>query len=126
MSSISANSQALQPEAQYLDVERALAQVGDLPALHDMLDMLQMSLHRDIPHIERLLSQDKLLLANRVLHALKGVIPIFCCDALCKEVARVEKLSTLGSPQEVGVAYALLSPKLKQLQTEANAYLRAV
>ena len=73
MSTTSTNGQT----PAYLDVERALDQIGDLPALHDMLDMLQVSLTRDIPQIERLLAQDNVLLANRMLHALKGFIPIF-------------------------------------------------
>ena len=107
----------------YLDVERALEQIGDLPALHDMLDMLQVSLTRDIPQIERLLAQDNVLLANRMLHALKGFIPIFCTDELCDQVAAIELLSKTGSAQEVGVAFALLSPKLEQLQSEIDTHL---
>jgi HPt (histidine-containing phosphotransfer) domain-containing protein len=119
MSTISATGQV----PQYLNVERALEQIGDLPALHDMLDMLKVSLSRDIPQIERLLSEDNVLLANRMLHALKGFIPIFCHDALCAEVTQIELMSKTGSSQEVATAYALLSPKLVQLQTEIDAHL---
>jgi HPt (histidine-containing phosphotransfer) domain-containing protein len=107
----------------YLDVERALEQIGDLPALHDMLDMLQVSLTRDIPQIERLLLENNVLLANRMLHALKGFIPIFCTDELCDQVAAIELLSKTASAQEVGAAFALLSPKLEQLQSEIDTHL---
>jgi len=117
------NTSASEPSAQYLDIERALEQIGDLPALNDMLDMLQVSLNRDIPQIEQLLEQNNVFLANRMLHALKGFIPIFCTDALCDEVAAIEMLSKTGTADEVKAAYVLLSPKLEQLQSEVDAHL---
>lgn len=110
------------PAPHYLDLQRALDQIGDLPALNDMLDMLQVSLTRDIPQITSLLAQNNILLANRMLHALKGFIPIFCSDALCDEVAAIEMLSKTGTAQEVGASFALLSPKLEQLQGEIEAH----
>jgi HPt (histidine-containing phosphotransfer) domain-containing protein len=88
-----------------------------------MLDMLQASLDRDVPLIAQLLAQQDVGAANRLLHSLKGFIPIFCVDALCDHVAQVEQMSkTLGSA-EVGSAYALLAPKLQQLQAEIDQYL---
>ena len=106
---------------QYLDIDKALEQIGDVPALHDMLDMLQTSLTRDIPEIERFLSADQVPQANRVLHALKGFIPIFCTDDLSSHVAAVEVLSKIGTAQEVSAAYRLLRPKLEKLQIEIDA-----
>lgn len=117
------NSSDAEPTAAYLDVGRALDQIGDLPALNDMLDMLQVSLNRDIPQIERLLAENNVLLANRMLHALKGFIPIFCTDALCDEVTAIEMLSKTGTAEQVKAAYVLLSPKLEQLQAEVDAHL---
>lgn len=107
----------------YLDVNRALEQVGDVEALHDMLDMLQSSLDRDLPQIESLLAQGDVRSANRLLHALKGFIPIFCVDALSDHVASVESLSKTGSAIEVAAAYAPLAPKLQALQAEVDAHL---
>jgi hypothetical protein len=61
--------------------------------------------------------------ANRVLHAMKGVIPIFCVDALCRHVAQVEGLSKAGTSGEVASAYGPLRAELEQLQSEVTAYL---
>lgn len=107
----------------FLDVERALAQIGEVSALHEMLDMLQASLDRDVPLIAQLLAEQDVGAANRLLHSLKGFIPIFCVDALCDHVSQVEMMSKTQGSAEVGQAYALLAPKLQQLQTEIDHYL---
>lgn len=108
------------PAPLFLDVERALAQIGEVSALYEMLGMLQDFLGRDVPQIAQLLVDQDMGAANRLLHSLKGFIPIFCVDALCDHVALLSK--TQGS-DEVGQAYALLAPKLQQLQTEIDQYL---
>jgi HPt (histidine-containing phosphotransfer) domain-containing protein len=106
----------------YLEFDRALERIGDLPALHDLLDALQTTLTRDVPHIERLLADNNVFVANRTIHSLKGFLPIFCCDALCDELSAIELLSKTASAAEVAVAYASLSPKLLQLQIEIDGH----
>ena len=108
---------------EYLDVDRALEQIGDVAALHEMLDMLQSSLDRDLPHINALLAHGDAKGANRVLHALKGFIPIFCVEALCEHVTAVELISKTGTAQEIAAAFATLEPKLRQLQTEIDTHM---
>jgi len=110
-------------DSDYLDIDRALAQIGDVSALHEMLDVLQDTLDRDVPQIARLLEGQDVKAANRLLHSLKGFIPIFCVDALCDHVTQVEMMSKTQGSAEVGVAYAHLVPKLQQLQTEIDHYL---
>lgn len=107
----------------FLDVERALAQIGEVSALHEMLGMLQASLDRDVPLIAQLLAEQDVSTANRLLHSLKGFIPIFCVDTLCDHVAQVEMMSKTQGSAEVGLAYALLEPRLQQLQAELDQYL---
>ena len=107
----------------FLDIDRALNQIGDVSALHEMLDMLQDSLDRDVPQIAVLLNEGDLTSANRLLHSLKGFIPIFCVDALCDQVAQVELISKTGSAGDVAQAYTALTPLLQQLQTEIDQYL---
>ena len=107
----------------FLDVERALEQVGEVSALHEMLDMLQDTLDRDVPQIALLLTQGNVFAANRLLHALKGFIPIFCVEPLCQHVASVELLSKTGLATEVAVAFGPLVPKLQKLQTEIDHYM---
>jgi HPt (histidine-containing phosphotransfer) domain-containing protein len=120
--SMTATSTSTQDTA-YLDIERALAQIGEVSALHEMLDMLQDTLDRDVPQISKLLEGQDVKAANRLLHSLKGFIPIFCVDALCDHVAQVEMLSKTQDSAEVGAAYLNLAPKLQQLQTEIDHYL---
>ena len=110
-------------DTEFLDIDRALGQIGDVSALHEMLDMLQDSLDRDAPQISLLLKNQDVQAANRLLHSLKGFIPIFCVDALCDHVAQVEMLSKTQGAEEVGAAYVHLLPKLQQLQAEIDQYL---
>lgn len=107
----------------YLDPARALEQIGDSTTLHEMLDMLRATLARDIGQIAQCLASQNVGAANRLLHSLKGFIPIFCVDALCDHVAQVEKISKSGSADEVAKAYALLSPKLVRLQAEIDVHM---
>ena len=109
-----------------LDIARALEQVGDEQALRGMLPMLQEMLDRDLPRIQQCFDQQDVRGANPMLHSLKGCLPIFCAPALCDHVAQVEQMTKAGVGPEVGEAFALLSPKLQQLQQEVAFYLASV
>ena len=117
------------PESQvgpvHLDARLALSQIGDEEAMASMLLMLQESLTRDIPLIAQLFRDGDLVAANRVLHALKGFIPIFCNQPLCEQVVRVEGLSKDRLSTTAGPAYVLLMPELLQLLSEVSAHLKA-
>jgi HPt (histidine-containing phosphotransfer) domain-containing protein len=107
----------------FLNIPGALAQVGDTAALSEMLDMLQDTLNRDLEKIDQLLAAGDVHGANRVLHPLKGFIPIFCSEELCEHLKYVELLSKTQSSAEVTPAFALLRSQLEQLQTEVDNYL---
>ncbi|NVO05169.1 MAG: Hpt domain-containing protein [Rhodoferax sp.] len=109
----------------YLDTELALSQIGDAETMNGMLLMLQESLARDIPLVSELLAAGDMAGANRVLHALKGFIPIFCDMPLCEQVVRVEGLSKDSQSTAVAPAYRALRPELERLQSEVAAYLKA-
>jgi hypothetical protein len=109
----------------YLDLDGAVAQVGDLPSVLGILAMVEETLGRDIPQITNFLAQDNVPGAGRLLHALKGFIPIFCRAALCEHVTKVEALSKQGSSAEVGPAFDALRPELEQLLTEVSACLKS-
>ena len=115
------------PEASqtYFDIDLALSQIGDLDSLNSMLLMLQESLTSDLPKIASLLQQGDVPAANRLLHALKGFIPIFCRESLCSHVVRVEGLSKLGPSAALVPAYAALQPELAQLLCEVTSHLSA-
>ena len=61
----------------YLDTELAISQIGDAAMLPAMLGMLVESLTKDIPMISEVLAQGDVVSANRLLHPLKGFLPIF-------------------------------------------------
>src|SRR5438105_1549427 len=107
----------------YLDIARALDQVGDEQALRGMMPMLQELLERDLPQIDRLLADGDVRAANPLLHSLKGCLPIFCTQTLCEHLARVEQLSKAGGAAEVRAAYSELSPKLHALLQEVVSCL---
>lgn len=107
----------------YLDIARAVEQVGTMESLRNMMPMLQEFLERDLPQIEHFLANGDVRSANPLLHSLKGCMPIFCAPALCEHLADVEKLSKAGGSTEVAGAYAQLRPKLQQLQQEVALYL---
>jgi len=111
------------PEPVYLDVDLAMSQIGDVQAMQGMLTMLEESLARDIPAIADLLDSGDIVGANRLLHPLKGFIPIFCGPVLSELVAQVEMLSKDASSTTVGPAYAQLMPELNQLLADVSFYL---
>lgn len=107
----------------HLDIPRALQQVGDMESLQEMLPMLQELLDRDVERIRQLLAAGDVRAANELLHALKGCMPIFCTPVLCEQLAQVEFLSKTASADVVAEAYAVLNPKLKELQQEIVKFL---
>lgn len=107
----------------YLDTELALAQIGDAQAVHGMLTMLEETLQRDVPRIAELLAENDVVGANRLLHPLKGFLPIFCRAPLCEHVAQVEMLSKDSHSASVGPAYLELMPELNVLLAEVSSYL---
>jgi hypothetical protein len=109
--------------ASYLDTGLALSQIGDVDAMNGMLVMLQDTLVQDLPLIDRFLGAGDVASANRLLHALKGFIPIFCQADLCAHVVQVEALSKNSQSTTVAPAYLVLKPQLEQLLAEVRAHL---
>jgi HPt (histidine-containing phosphotransfer) domain-containing protein len=116
---------SLLPDADpiYLDIDLAMSQIGDLQALQGMLSMLEESLTRDIPAIAALFASGDVVGANRLLHPIKGFVPIFCGPMLSERVAKVEMLSKEAHSTAAGPAYGELKPELEQLLADVSAYL---
>lgn len=107
----------------YLHIEGALQQIGDEGALREMLPMVLESLRRDVPAVLAALAEGDVKSANRLLHPLKGFIPIFCTPPLYEHVADVEHLSKNESAATVAAAFTVLAPELLTFQAEVAAYL---
>jgi len=109
--------------APYLFIARAMEFIGDEPRVAEMLRMLLDSLESDIPKIWKLLDEDDVKGANRLLHPLKGFIPVFCTDKLVDHVAVVEILSKDCTAEQVKVAFTTVAPELERLKEEVRQYL---
>jgi HPt (histidine-containing phosphotransfer) domain-containing protein len=112
--------------ATYLDTELALSQIGDVEAMNGMLAMLQDTLEKDLPQIDDFLRAGDVANANRLLHSLKGFVPIFSGPDLCAHVVLVEGMSKDVHSTAVAPAYLVLKPQLEQLLAEVRAHLLTV
>jgi HPt (histidine-containing phosphotransfer) domain-containing protein len=89
-----------------------------------LLQPLVLSLTKDIGEIERLLGQADMPGVARILHSLKGFIPVFCHAEFAAQLVDIEKRSRSdASPQMVEQVQALLQP-LRQLAQESNSFLQ--
>ena len=109
----------------HLDLVSAAERVGGNEALREMLPMLQEMLERDAPVIDVLLAQGDAPGAGKLLHSLKGCMPIFCHEPLCNGVAALELQAKSGQLDAVRSGYATLRPQLLALQHEISAYMGA-
>lgn len=97
--------------------------LGSEQSLRMILQTVNGSMTHDIPEIARLLDAGEVATANRLLHAIKGYVPVFCSDALIDQVVSTERLSKTASAGVVKPAFAALAPKLQSLLTEVRLYL---
>ena len=113
------------PVATRLDVARGAGMMGSEAALRKILATVLASLSADVPAMGAALQAGDVATANRLLHALKGYMPIFGSDALIAQVVAVETLSKTGSAAVVQVPYAQLESELQGLLAEIQQYLNA-
>lgn len=111
------------PGERFLDVERGISMLGSEQSLRMILQTVNGSMTHDIPEISRLLEAGEVPTANRLLHAIKGYVPVFCSDALIEQVIQTERLSKTAAAEVVKPAYAALAPKLQSLLTEVRFYM---
>lgn len=110
--------------ARLLDMKRALDFVGDEDSAHAMMPLLATSLGHDVPEILRLLQAGDVHAANGLLHPLKGIVPVFCVDAVIDRVTAVEVLSKTASADEVLPRFTEIQPLLERLRAEIDEYMR--
>jgi len=106
-----------------LDLERAREMLHNEEDVRYMLGMLESTLGSEIRQLGSLLEAGNVKGANAILHPLKGFLPMFCVDALSREVIEIEKLSKSATADEVRPLYARLRPRLEQLDAEVKAWL---
>lgn len=99
--------------------------MGSEAALRKILVTVQVSLSADVPAIAAALHAGDVATANRMLHALKGYMPIFASDSTIEQVVAVEKLSKTESAAVVQVLYSQTAPELLGLLAEIQHFLEA-
>lgn len=109
----------------HLDLVNAPERVGGDNALREMLPMLTDMLERDGPVIDALLARGDVQGVGKLLHSLKGCMPIFCHEPVCNAVAALELSAKTSQLDAVRVGYATLRPQLLQLQREISDYMAA-
>ena len=118
--------EALPSGAQYkaLNLAGAMEFLGDAQAVRDLLAPLVRALDADLPHLEQLLEGGDLATVARMLHSMKGFVPVFCFEPLAQELVRVEKAARALDTLAVRADVAALLPRLRRLAGEAQDYLR--
>lgn len=106
-----------------LDLARGVSMMGSAGALRKILVTVVASLSDDLPKIDAALLADDVPTANRLLHAIKGYMPILAGDALVAQVTVVEKLSKTEPVAVVQPSYLQLAPELQGLLDEIQVYL---
>lgn len=97
--------------------------MGSQAALRKILVTVLSSLSADVPAIEAALHAGEVANANRLLHAIKGYLPIFGSDDLVSRVSAVEKLSKTESAAVVQGQFQMLAPELRHLLAEIDVFL---
>ena len=119
---LSSDSFAPPPEP-FLDIQRGLDMLGSEASLRAVLRTVVDSLSSDIPKIRQLLTEGDVPAANRLIHAIKGYIPVLGSDRLIDEVVRVERISKEGPATVVQGLFSELEPMLAQLLVQIRGYL---
>ncbi len=106
-----------------LDIARGVEMMGSETSLRKILKTVVDSLTTNLPAIEAALAQGDVALASRLLHGIKGYVPIFCTDSLIAQVAHLEGLSKTATAAEMAPLYATLAPRLAALLTEVKTFV---
>lgn len=106
-----------------LDVERALSLLEKPEDVDHMVELLLSTVPVDLEQIEHHLHAGDRESAHRVLHQLKGFLPMFCTEAFGRELREVTLLCKHSDPSGFEQRFPAVRNQLRQLCSEAQAYL---
>ena len=118
-----AQSQAAAAAPPGFEPQRGLDMMGSADSLCKILRTVDESLSASLPEIRAALDQGDVAKVNRVLHGIKGYVPIFCSDDLVAQVTYIEGLSKTASAGEIASLYAQLEPQFQSLLADIRVYL---
>ena len=111
--------------AVHLDLGRALDMLGDEQEVREILQLAEASLGENIPKARELVRAGRTADAAALLHVFKGMLPVFCGDALIAQVTVVERMARTAAPGTDLPGYPEVEAKLEQLLSEIRKYLGA-
>lgn len=111
-------------KVQRLDIARGMAMMGSEGSLRKILATVVTSLSADLPRIDAALQAGDVPSANRLLHAIKGYMPIIGSEALTARVNAVEQLSKTAVAADLLPPYQQLAPELRGLLAEIQDFLK--
>lgn len=111
--------------APVLDTERALAMLENQEHVQPMIELLLSTVPADLEQIDTHLQADDRASAHRVLHQLKGFLPMFCAEGFGQDLREVTSLLKDGDPSGFDQKFPSVRARLQQLCDEAQAYLDA-
>jgi hypothetical protein len=109
----------------FLSIDRAMDFIGDHAEMLVMLRLFEQALISELPLVRERLLADDVAGAQKLLHPLKGFVPVFCSDEVVDQVATVEALSKESAPATVLVAFDAVQPNLHLVLAEVRHYLLA-
>lgn len=104
----------------FLSIERAMDFIGDHAEMLVMLRLFEQALDTELPQVRQRLLADDVAGAQKLLHPLKGFVPVFCTDEVVDQVATVEALSKESAPATVLVAFDAVLPNLQLVLAEVR------
>ena len=109
-----------------LDVARGVSMMGSEASLRKILKTVQDSLAGNLPEMAQALEKGDVASFNRLLHAIKGYVPIFACDALVAQVTALEKISKTEPVATVAPLYVELAPLMDALLAEIRQFVAEI
>lgn len=114
------------PSFSTLDVARGVSMMGSEASLRKILKTVQISMAGNLPEMAQALENGDVASFNRLLHAIKGYVPIFASDALVAQVTALEKTSKTEPATTVAPLYAELAPLMDTLLAEIRLFVAEI
>jgi signal transduction histidine kinase/CheY-like chemotaxis protein len=117
-------SSSQETNMKYLDINGARDRLGDDELLQQMLVMLSESLPDETAQFNALMAENNLQAAARVLHKIKGVIPLFCDEQTVRILQQLEvMLQQNEDTPEMRENLTALLERLNQFKAELMQWL---
>ncbi len=108
----------------YLDLNASIQRIGDKELVDEMLALLHQSLETDWQIFEGLMTARRFAEAEKVLHQLKGVIPLFSDENTASVLNHLDALLK-DTSDAIGIQdeFVILQLRMQGFQTELDDWM---